>query len=397
VPRFSLLSLALAMFSACDGAPLGAEPYRLYPALDLARVPFHAADGPWGSRRPIAAPESPNVMRSVQVATVEEFQAAALVPGTEVIVTSSIEDHLVIFGDAIDVDIVVPEGITLGPVTVGRFEPPSRTERVRFRGTTAGEHTGGTIGLITFGSTPTSDVIIDGVDLNGANDPYPAQMLWYFATRVERAAIINVRGHSVASAALFSGGVDIVIAGSNLLTGQRPREVNGHPEAWGLRGADRSIVFQSRIDGTRYHRVRVHPREGDEQYLWLAENVFVDPHEARIASAFDLNGGDAEIDGFWAEGNRVHAYTECLTPSLEASAGYARVTGNELFGSYTAELHQLQQNMGGDRDYITGNVYSPWRDPPGWESPGDPSEIPLPPIDENAYDASLMGEPCPGP
>ncbi len=380
------------------GAPV-AEPYPWYPSLDLARIPFHSAAGPWGPRAPITAPKPPVTQRTVRVTSASQLASAALIPGTLVMVDADIAGHVVVFGDVADVDIVVPRGRTVGALTIGRYTPPSTTQRVRIRGATPRMHSGGLIGQITFLSSPVTDVIIDGVDLNGA-DGNGGNLLWQFAKSAERVAVVNVRGHGAGPASLNNGGSDIVVAGNRIMSGARPREVNGYTQGWGIRGGDRIVVYDNRFDGTRYHRVRVHPIPGPPQYAWVANNTFVDPREARIFSAFNVAGNSYRYAAVWAVCNRVYAHSTCMPPSFDGqNADYAMLTSNAFFGSVTEGRQRAAQNAhGAGRDYLSGNTYSAWQAPPAWQAPGDPTTaVPLPPVNPSRYNAALMLPPCPPP
>ena len=379
-----------------------AEPYRWYPALDLARIPFHAAAGPWGPRTPITAPAPPVTQRTVHVTSASQLAAEAMTQGTLIVVAAAYIGPVVLMGNVQDVDIVVPKGRTLAQITVGRYTPPSTTRRFRIRGTTPGEHSGGLVGSITFHSEPAADIIIDGIDLNGA-DVAGGALLWYFSKAFERVAIVNVRGHTAGPGSLHVRGVDMVIAGNRIMSGARPREVNGRlaMAGWGIRGGDRIVVYDNRIDGNRYHRVRVHPRPGTTQYAWVANNTFVDPHEARIFDAFDVGDG-GRYSAVWAICNRVYAHSTCMSSSVQAkNAAYAELTFNTFYGSITEAGQRVWQDReGGGRDYLTGNTYAPWRSPPAWTAPGDPTTtVPLPPVDPNRHDAALatVMKPCPPP
>jgi hypothetical protein len=374
-----------------------AEPYRWYPALDLARIPFHVGSGEWGPRASITAPEAPATTRTVGVSSAAQLASAALVPGTRITVEADFIGHATLAGDVSDIDIVIPKGHRIAQLTIGRYTPPSSTRRVRIRGTTPGQHSGGVVGSIVFLSAAAADVIIDGVDLNG-EDGKGGNLLWHFAGRVQRAAVVNVRGHGVGAIAVQRG-TDIVIAGNSLRSGARTREENGYLEGWGIRGGDRLVVFDNRMEGTRYHRVRVHPEPGPPQYAWLADNVFVDRHEARIFSAFNTVGTPHRYAGVWAVCNRVYAHSTCLLPSFDGQhAGYARLTSNAFFGSFSETLQRaLQQQHGSGRDYVSGNRFSAWREPPAWDGPGDATAVPLPPIRPERHNPRLGFKPCPAP
>jgi hypothetical protein len=317
-----------------------------------------------------------------------------------VIVAAQYIGPTVLFGDVADVDIVVPRGHTLAQLTIGRWTPPSAARRVRIRGSTPSVNSGGLVGQITFLSNPTADIIIDGLDLNGA-DGKGGGALWHFARGAERIAVVNLRGHGVGPASLHSHSYrvdDLVIAGNRILSGARPREVNGYPEGWGIRGGDRIIVYDNRIDGTRYHRVRVHPKPGLPQYAWIANNTFVDPHEARIFGAFRIDSTPT-FAAVWVVCNRVYAHSRCVAPSFEGEhAKHAMLTSNAFFGSITEEMQRaMQAKHAAGHDYLTGNTFAAWEQPPPWDGPGDPTEIPLPPLDPSRYNAALAFKPCPSP
>lgn len=382
------------------GTPV-AEPYPWYPALDLARIPFHTSAGPWGPRAAIAAPAPPFTTRSVRVKSAAEFAAEARIPQTLITVAAQFIGPVVVLGDVTDVDIVVPPGHRVAQLTIGRYSPPSTTQRVRVRGTTPGVHSGGLVGRLTIGSmTAISDIIIDGVDLNG-DDGNGGNLLWQFVRPAERVAVVNIRGHGVGPASLELGSVNVVIAGNRIMSGARPRDVNGYPEGWGIRGGGRLVVYDNRIDGTRYHRVRVHPTAGPSQYVWVANNTFVDPHEARIFSVFESSGtAPYRSAGAWAVCNRVYAHSKCMTPSFDAMhSNYAMLTSNVFFGSITQAVQRAQQAAHGPgRDYLTGNTFSAWQAPPAWQAPGDPTTtVPLPQVAESRFNPGLNVQPCPPP
>jgi hypothetical protein len=374
------------------------QPYRWYPSLDLARIPFHKADGPWGPRAAVVAPEPPATTRTVGVSSASQLAAEARVPGTRITIEAGYIGPVVVAADVTDVDIVVPAGRRIAQLTIGRYTPPSVTRRVRIRGTTPGKHSGGVVGSLVFHSASTSDVIIDGVDLNG-EDGRGGNLLWHFSRGADRVAIVNIRGHGVGPGSIQRGS-SVVIAGNSLLTAARPRETNGYPEGWGIRGGDRLVVYGNRIEGGRYHRIRVHPEPGAPQYAWIADNILVDAHEARILSAFNTGGRNTfRFGGVWAVCNQVYAHSKCMPPSFDGQhAGYAMLTSNAFFGTITEAFQSRQQAIhGANRDYSSGNTFSEWRSPPAWDAPGDPRQVPLPLEQPGRYNASLRFKPCPAP
>jgi hypothetical protein len=331
------------------------------------------------------------------VTTAAELEREGLVPGSEITVGANIDATVTLLGDVTDLDLIVPPGITMRNIYVGRASPPSVSRRVRVRGTTPGMHSGGTLGTVTFFSQM-EDAILDGVDLNSA-DGGQNGLAFYLATNDgARFAIVNNRAHAVGSISLQGDVVDLVVAGNNFVSGARSREANGFPEAWGLRAGRRLVVFDNRIEGNRYHRVRVHPGDQAGEYAWLADNVFVDPYEARIASAFALPASTTPWDGLWAVCNTVYAHSDpsagCLGHSFEApDAAYSRITNNAHFGVIDEAGQLARLPATGDHDYTSDNTYAPWQEPPPWEPPGDPRSIPLPaPATPDPQDPN-----CPGP
>jgi hypothetical protein len=374
------------------------EGYRWYPTLDLARIPFHTASGPWGPRAPIIAPEAPETRRTARVTSATQLAAEALIPGTRILIDADYIGPAVIFGDVTDVDIVVPRGRTLAKLIIGRYTPPSATRRVRIRGTTPGVHSGGVVGQINFASNPATDLIIDGLDLNG-DDGQGGGILLHFVWPPERVAVVNNRGHGVGSASIMGDGNDIVFAGNRILSGVRSREINGYLDGWGLRGGSRIVVYDNRIEGTRYHRVRVHPGAKRPQYAWVANNIFVDPNEARIFGAWRTDNSQHRFSGVWAVCNRIYAHSTCMSASFEAQdVDYAMLTSNSFFGSFTAESQRaLQALHGPGRDYVSGNTFSRWQPPPPWQTGENPAAVPLPPVNGSRYNAGLASKPCPPP
>lgn len=374
------------------------EPYRWYPALDLARIPFHVASGPWGPKAAISAPAAPLTTRRVTVTSAEQFSREARIPGTQLTVGAQFIGPVAVASDIADLDIIVPAGHRVAQLTIGGYTPTTSTRRVRIRGTTPGRHSGGVIGGITFASTTAiTDVIVDGVDLNG-EDGRGGNLLWHFVRGAERVAVVNVRGHAVGPGSLDQqGGTDIVIAGSRLLSAVRAREVNGYPEGWGVRAGGRVVIFDNRIEGSRYHRVRLHPEAGPKHYAWVANNTFVDAHEGRIFSVFNASGSTSYRYGaVWAMCNQVYAHSTCMLPSFDGGhADYAVLTHNSFYGNITRS--QLQAGHGSGRDYLTGNTFAAWRTPPAWLSPGDPALIALPPLDPSRNNPTLRGPVCPPP
>jgi hypothetical protein len=375
------------------------EPYKWYPALDLARIPFHAGDGPWGKRARITAPTAPVTQRSVTVNSADELIKAALTPGTEITVGRSIDRNVVLMGDVTDVDLIVPPGVRLRGVAFGSYNPPSATRRLRVRGRTPMSHSGGSLGTLEFYSQTTSDVIIDGVDLNG-EDGQGGNGLYTFREGAERIAIVNVRGRSVGWGSGDGGSTDLVVAGCNILTGERSREANGYDAGWGSRGGNRVVFFRNYLEGTRFHRIRLHPANAT-QYAWVVENVFVDPYEARILTVTDVGGTvpGTHFAAFWAQCNLIVAHSTCMDPSFEApSAVYAELTHNVFRGSFTRERQaDLQSQHGARHDYLTGNSFDAWSAPPPYPPPGNPRAVPLPADDPGDDNLALMAAPCPGP
>ena len=121
----------------------GAQPYQWYPALDLNTVEFHRAAGAWGPQKQVQTPAAPNTNRVVNVSTAAELITAARVPGTQIIVTSSITKNIAIAGNIVDIDLVIPPGITIGTLSLGQYNSANVVNRVRIRGPTVGSYSGG--------------------------------------------------------------------------------------------------------------------------------------------------------------------------------------------------------------------------------------------------------------
>lgn len=362
-------------------------PYKWYPDLNLNKIPFHKADGAWGPKSPIVAPDAPVTTRQVTVTTATQFRTAALVPGTEITVGADILEPFVVQGNITDVDVIIPAGRTTRQISFGGWNPGTVTQRLRVRGTVPMSHSGGQVGTLTFYGNSVSDLIIDGLDMVDGTEA----SLWHLAGSISggtasRVAVINNRGRAGGPGNLGYSS-NYVIAGNNFVTGEYTRAQANRAEAWGIRtgGTGAVVVYRNRIDGTRYHRVRAHPKHTPNEYIWVSGNIFFDRTEARIFDVFRV--GDSlpgeRTAAAWFDKNTVYAESSSgMTPSMQANhTNYARVTNNTCYGILNAAQQKIIEGVSeaANKDFVTGNTYSAWQDPPAWVSPpGDPRQLVLP-------------------
>lgn len=358
-----------------------AVPYPWYPELDVTSIPF-GTSGAWGAGLPLEAPAAPVVTRDVTVTTAAELSAEAT-SGTRITVGADID--AVVDIRANDVEVIVPRGRFVRTIVLAGF-PFDRIARIRIRGETIGVHSGGLVGKI-WSLGPVDDLIVDGLDLNGDNaaDVQQGQGIQSGDGPNARWAIVHNRGN-FRGWAFLGGAAHLVFAGNNFLHGRGSREENGYVEGWGIRaGGGPLVLFQNRIEGTRYHAIRAQPGGGEGEYLYAAENTIVSLNEARIGWIWANLGNGMRADGTWFSRNDVytHVAATCgLGVSLEAfDVEYSRVNGNRFFGGGDSVLSEASlaaqiSTYTGDHDW-SGNTFEALGPLPAWGGPGDPTTIPL--------------------
>lgn len=394
-----------------NNAPPSAQPYAHYANLDLAAVEFHNSAGSWGPQKTVEAPEAPVTNRDVTVTNQTDLTTNARIPGSRITIGADINPNgmIVISGNIVDVDIIIPQGRILGHLVVGGYNSADSINRFRIRGSTIGQYSGGLLSGVTYFGDP-GDLILDGIGIRDLIEAGGTQLAIHFGFSpsghtADRVAVVNCVIRTSAAAVL--GHVkQIVFAGNSIVSGDRTRAVNGSLEGWGIRlEPDVAIFYGNRIEGTRYHRIRLHPRiENTSRYGWISNNVFVDPNEARIIWAADLgpvNGRPASnMNAMIIKNNIIHAHSTCMPPSFEPIASnYVQTSSNTFMGGFTSNsLTTLGQNFGMN---LIGEAttFASWQLPPAWSAPGDPRVlIPLMPVIPARFNASYdNGTGCPGP
>lgn len=339
-------------------------------AAQLALVPWNNAAGPWGPQARLQIPAQPVTTRTVNVTTLAQFNAAAAVAGTRVNITASWPSNTTAQITANDVEVVLPAGRWIGAIEVGPlYQAPARA-RVRISG-------GGRMGQYRDNGN-TTDVTIDGVEMNGDSGYGGAETNQVFRTGATRIAVLNVK--AISPWFVWLGNAkQAVIANSNLFHGATPS--TGSEGGWGIRNAGGPLtILDSRIQGTRYNNLRMQPG-GVDDLLYVARTTFVNVVEGgRVAWLWDeLGSGNGE--GAIIEDSRVYSGPNCGYPDLIAPrAQYSRVQRTQFFGSVfsQATLSGMRKLTGGDHEWTVGNTFAPLAALPAWAGPGDPTTIPLP-------------------
>jgi hypothetical protein len=386
----------------------GTDPYPWYSPLDRNQIPFHVAAGPWGAQLPLQSPTAPTINDEVTgISSAAEFNAARA-SNRRLVFDASFNDPISL-DNLSHVELVIPSGINLGALVLGGNNQP--ISHIRIRGSTIGQHSGGRIGRIWSINSPLDDFIIDGIDLNGAhgatasnvdhcllsgNGPGGGQV------QNSRWAIVNCRFHS--AAACFLGSVNhIVFANCNLFHGARTRAQNaadrgsGFAEGWGIRNQGGPIVvYNSRIEGTRYHNLRCQPLQGGQygDFCWINSSKLVNVYEAQTAWIFGDLGLSLVADGSWFLGNQVYTQMQASCPNGRSLANvvtggadlpYGRWNNNAFYGSGTNAVYDdayfalVESNEAtGNVDFRTGNTYNALVNPGAWGGPGDPTLVSLP-------------------
>lgn len=382
-------TLCVESATGCEPA-IPASAYPWYPRFDLSSVPWHTAAGGWGPRFPLQAPAAPSTTRSVSVSSVDQFDAAAAVPGTRITINAGWAGNTVATVNASDIDIVIPSGVSIGAIQFGVYPRTTPISRVRIRGTTPGTRSGGRMGQYRDHEL-VSDVIIDGIDMNNDSGFPGGETNAVFRAYANRLAVVNVRAH--AAGALWLGSArHVVIANSNMFHGAATRASVGYIEGWGLRNTGGPIsIVDSRIQGTRYHNLRPQSVGNPGELFFATRSVFVAQAEGRTGWLWNnLGNGPWNGQGVMLVDNDIYAYqasTCILGPELSVeNANWSRVANNRFYGAGAVAFDQGFLNREASRgvngtaahNWSEGNAFSTFSRTPAWGGPGDPREIPLP-------------------
>lgn len=358
--------------------------FALYPALNLADIPWHNASGPWGPQVRIEAPALPVTSRSVSVSNLQAFNQAASVAGSRITITAGWPESTVATINANDVDVVIPAGVAIGAVELGSWPRQTPISRVRISG-------GGRMGQFRAGPYPPTrytDVVLDGVDMNGSGFGGGETNQAFRVDGVTRIAILNVR--AIAAGYIWLGGAKhVVIANSNFYHGAAARSQVGFVEGWGIRnGAGPITIVDSRIQGTRYHNLRPQSSGGAEELLYVARSVLVAQAEGRTAWLWNNLGAGGEAPNGFGQGailenNDIYTYAApgCGFPAEIGSQNvtWSSVRNNRFFGAGDAVVSQSlvsAASVGGGSS--AGNTFAPLVALPSWGGRGDPTQVPLP-------------------
>jgi len=349
--------------------------------LNLNDIPWHTAAGGWGPRVPLEAPALPATNRSVTVNSLSEFNTAASVAGTRITIGTSWAGNTFATINANDIDVIIPPGIAIGAIELGNWPRDYALSRVRIRGTTPGTHSGGRMGQYRDYALVT-DVVIDGIDINGDSGFGGGETNDAIRPSATRMAVLNSR--VIAAGYTWLGGArHVVIANSNFYHGAATRAAVGYAEGWGIRSTGGPMtIIDSRVQGTRYHNIRMHSVGGTGELLYVGRSTIVAMAEGRTAWMWNnLNNPPYGFgQGAIMEGNDIYTYSapSCgFGPEISSvNVDWSRVANNRFYGGGTAVFNSgnLTANSGGTE----GNTFASLSSFPSWGGPGDPRQVPLP-------------------
>jgi hypothetical protein len=376
--------------------PVG-DPYPWHTSFNRQDAPWHIGSGSWGAQVEIDAPAAPVTTRQVTVHTQANFNTEAAVDGTEITIGTGWSTGATVTGS--DIDIIVPAGITISHIQLGAWPYEVPVDRLRVRGTTLGEHSGGRVGQFRDFELA-SDIIIDGVDINNASGFSTAETNACFRCYGTRYFIGNVRG--ISAGALWLGGAKhVFIANSNFYHGGATRAQVGVAEGWGFRNTGGPFtIVDSQIAGTRYHNVRMQSVGGSGELFFTTGTDYMALAEGPCAWLWNnLNQSPlANGQGAIVRACRIYGYSHAgcgLSHELTANnCNYSRVEHNTFYSggavNYTQGYLDARQAAGGtagalageggagDHNWSVGNMFAALTAFPAWGGPGDPTSIPLP-------------------
>lgn len=365
------------------GSISGGDPYPLYPSFDRNTVPWHTAVGGWGAQVALQAPALPTTTRSVTVNNTTDFNTEAAVAGTQITIGTSFSSTSVVNVTASDIDIVVPSGIVMGTIEWGTFPRTTAIARVRVRGSTPGSFSGGRIGqVVIIPSTEGiyTDVVVDGIDLNGDSGKGSGWFHQPFRVDAVRIAVLNCRVISAGYTWLGDDASHVFIANSNFYHGGATRAEAGFAEGWGFRNkAGPVTIVDSRIQGTRYHNLRPQSYDRAGEVFYARNCVFVAQAEGRTAWLWNnVSETSGYGQGAVIENCNIYTYSTAscgFGPEISsANVDWSRVANNNFYGGGVAVFSSVSANGGGTE----GNTFNSLTAFPAWGGPGDPTAVPLP-------------------
>ena len=241
-----------------------------------------------------------------------------------------------------------------------------------------------------------SDIIFDGIDLNGDSAFTGTEGLISFRAEGNRYAVLNSRVISQ-DATWLGAATHVVIANSNFYHAASTREQNGFAGGYGFRNAAGPVtIIDSRIQGTRYNNIRVHSGGTSGELLYVGRSTIVAMAEGRTARMWDLSNASnppSTGQGAIMDGNSIYTYSApgCGfgTEISSNNVDWSRVANNRFYGGGTAVFSSVSANGGGTE----GNTFAPLVAFPAWGGPGDPRQVPLP----NGLPVITGEGQCPGP
>jgi hypothetical protein len=378
------------------------DPYPLYTSFNRNDVPWHTASGAWGASVPIQAPTLPTTTRNVSVTSASQFETEAAVNGTRITITSGWSQLTNVAITGSDIDVIINPGVTIGAVQLGSYPYTDPMARIRLRGPTPGTKSGGMMGQYR-GYGLATDVVFDGINMNGASDFGGGSGLsgednQAFRPGGElRMAVMNCC--VTAGGYLWLGGQGtapshVLIANCNMFHGAATRAAIGYPEGEGIRNhGGPLIIVDSRIQGTRYHGVRMHSEGNSGELFYMARSTLVSQNEGKLMWLWNTvpTGHTSLGQGAYIDNCDFYSYqnASCGSGPAEIDASdvqYSRIRNCRTYTAGTSTSSQSYFNSQaaagggspGNHDWSVNNSFASYSSYPAWSSVGDPTALTLP-------------------
>lgn len=401
-------------------------PYPLYTSFDRNELPFHTASGSWGAQVPLEAPTPPTTTRQVTVTTTGQFGTEAAVAGTEITIGADFSESSLVGINASDIDVILPAGRSIGGLMLGGSGSPG-CSRVRIR-KAPGDTRGGRMGQFRIQpaiTTPWTDVILDGIDMNGsgayggASEKNMCLYLDDTGLQPTRMFIHNVRG--ICGQALGFLQIDhLMIALCSFRASAVSRTTAERNEGWCIRGhGSPMVIVDSALETTRYHTVRPNTANAPNEYFYCARTQIVNLSESKIGWLGNKLSSPAfgYWWGAWVLDCDIYsaATATCVSDEGTDSAllsvtttTYSRIMNNRVYSGGTGNsitwsgsnltsernsaisaqnANSTLEGLGrvplpsdahsSDADLAT-NTFHTLTGRPAWGGAGDPTEVPLP-------------------
>jgi hypothetical protein len=363
-------------------------------AGELAQIPWESGSGNWGAQVQFTEYTAPVTSGStVFVSSEAEFETAAATDGQVIEFDASPGASNVLHIAADNLDIIIPEGITVGAFMKDAGE--AALSNIRIRGETPCELSGGTMGQLRLAG---DNIIIDGVYMRGDGGFGASEDSCVRFDGAGSLAIVNALASCMQGGVNFGGGAgqfycrnfSLQAGGDSLDSGESTGQWAMRMESW------RQYHVDCDWRNDKYASIRLAPVDGvSGELFWSLDSTYVNYADGRDFWAWKSNSGtDGPGEGFVLINPRLAAHADsgdgtCLGGANSHMAhdngsggvtSYTRIYSADVYSSGSVTANQAGfdsiASSSGDGDWDDGNnTFNTWASDLAWAGAGDPGTI----------------------